>query len=263
MKLAIIAIPVADAPTLKTDAEGNEYRSFDPPARQEAWDKFVRRYNKIGRAFNSYFIVDCLMRESFITAGEATAENPETNLPAGWVNAHTVRIHNQGRTTYTYTDLPDIIIPAVDITDDTFPRTEIFSRHYVRPQYNNTDPENPVLLGVYLLDRMFNNIDADFLYPIDGLQKDGGYIRTYTEPAKLVTHVGSGQSLLVREEELEANGTYIYKRQTKTVKQAAYEELVPKHAQLIEWARDMTEGGRPSEFAEEFRYGDMEAGRFA
>ena len=267
-KLAIIAIPVADAPTEKVDADGNTYRTFDPPARQENWDTFVARYRKIGRAFNNYFIVDCLMRDSFITPSEATQENPETNLPTGWQIGHAVRIHNQGQTTYTYEDLPDIIIPTVDITDDVFTRTKTYHRRNVQPQYDNTDPDNPVLLGVHLRTRtgvqLVESITDDipnYLFT-DGTL-NGSYTRTWTEPAKLVTHVGSGKSMLVRPEDLQDDGTYIYKRQTATVKQPAYELLEPAHAQLIEWARDNSEGQRPGEFAAEFTYGRMETGRFS
>ena len=272
-KLAIIAIPVADAPTEKVDADGNTYRTFDPPSRQENWDTFVARYRKIGRAFNNYFIVDCLMRDSFITPSEATAEVPATNLPTGWQIGHAVRIHNQGQTTYTYEDLPDIIIPTVDITDDVFTRTKTHHRYYVRPQYNNTDPDNPIFLGVHLLTRVYHRIPesynasdppvANYLFTDGTLNAQGSYTRSWTEPAKLVTHVGSGKSLLVRPEDLEEDGTYIYKRQTATVKQPAYELLEPAHAQLIEWARDNSEGQRPGEFAAEFTYGRMEAGRFS
>ena len=277
-KLAIIAIPVADAPTEKTDAEGNTYKTFDPPARQAAWDLHVRRYRKIGRAHSvgatPYFIVDCLLRDSFVTDSEATAENPATNLPSGWLVAHAVRINNQGRTTYTYTDLPDIVIPAVDITDDTFTRTKTYKRYFVNPVYDNTDPDNPVLTGVYLNSRTGNRIPfsvdntdpdnpiIDYLFTDGTLNSDGSYTRTWTEPAKLVTHVGSGQTLLVRPEDIEGDGTYIYKRQQATVDVPAYELLEPAHPQLIEWAKDNTEGQRPAEFVEEFTDGRMEPGSF-
>ena len=279
MKLAIIAIPVADAPTVKTDADGNEYRTFDPPARQAAWDEHVIMYRKIGRAHSigatPYFIVDCLLRDSFITAEEEDLpDTPETPLPTGWVVAHCIRIHNRGRSTYTYTDLPDIVIPAVDITDDVFNKTKTYKRYYVRPQYDNTDPENPILLGVLLYTRSGSPIvesivddQPQYLFTDGNLDSQGSYTRTWTEPAKLVTHVCSGQTLLVRPEDLETDGTYIYKRQTATVDQPAYELITPAHPQLIEWAKDqLDENGenptRPAEFAAEFTYGRMEPGRF-
>jgi hypothetical protein len=251
-KLAIIAAPTGD-PEHDKDVLNNS--------------PHVMQWKKIGRHHTpqsvEYYVADVLLHNSFIFESEATAENPATNLPNDWVVAHGVQIHNRGVTTYTYEDLAPIVIPAQDITDDTFTHTH----HYRLTKAVYDDSEIPVLLGVNLFewpDRPIPESVVDdvpnYLFTEGTLNSNGSW--TYTTPAKLVTHVGSGKTLKVDPGALEDDGTYIYQRQSATVAQPAYELLHPEHPQLIEWARDNPDGQRPDEFLEEFTYGRMEPGRF-
>jgi hypothetical protein len=277
MKLVIIAIPVADKPTLKTDVDGRSYRTFDPPSRQAAWEANVVASHVLGREQNKagtdYFLVDCLMRNTFITPiEEDLPDTPATTLPAGWFIAGAWRVNNKGKSTYTYTNQTPIVIPAVDITDDVFTFTEAIDRYYVRPQYNFTDPQNPVYIGCKLYTRERNyrifsvdNTDPqnpvnDYVFTDGVLNDNGSYYRTWTEPAKLVTHVGSGKTILVRPEDLELDGTYIYTPVQATLDVPAYVELVAKHPELIDWWSDLPEGGRPTVLSEITQFGrDMES----
>jgi len=194
------------------------------------------------RNINARKMANALVNDLFIVPGEVVLDEngdpkPESPMPTGWelVCAHKI---NHQRDVVRYDPDPPVTIAADQITDDVIDHSHNYPRHYVRPVVDNTDPENPVVTGVTLLDRFYNPIVQSYdetdpenpvpIYEISGVAPDasGRFKKKWTTPGKNVAGVG-----VVPPESLEDDGTYVHQTYTATVVEPAMTELVPMSAQ--------------------------------
>lgn len=185
-----------------------------------------------GRVWLGHKMLDCLVFDSFIVPGEVDAEgNPltPTPLPAGWsllmawkYNAPEDMVSNSAGTATT--------IAAVDITDDTIQQDHWYSKLYVRPILDLTDPQNPVVTGVDTLDRLGTVKET---HPGVLPDAQGGVTLTTPVAVKVVPGVGN-----VMPEQLNPDGSYTHIPIDQTIVKSALTPLMTQSAEIIEYCPD-------------------------
>lgn len=178
------------------------------------------QYQEVGRTFNNKKIINCIVNSTYVWPGQLD-ENGDpmaaSPLPPSW---QLLSVHEIKRGSDLLESIPGtpVVHDAATLTDATINRSQRYHRYYVRPVIDNTDPDNPVITGVNLLDREHNLVET-----IPGVtpDADGSYTKTWTEPGKNVP--GGGKVPLTS---LEPNGDFIEIPYTISVKAPALVERV-------------------------------------